>query len=296
MAFSAVPYALQNSSHSADLFRQAVSSLVPQGGVVSPTDLAVAQTGTPSMNVSIGVGRAWVPGTNVGNVVGGNFSKQAMYFVLNDAAYTTSVATSDPINPRIDVVYVAIEDSQYAGSTNAVVPAVATGVPASGATYPANAPAIPNNAIPLAWITVAANAVSIVNANVTSLRVTAIPYFASVITTDTNWSYSGGLYVDPSPTGKTRVHLNLRLTRIAGGSVALTTSYIQALDFIPVGLRPDGYGITRQSVLQSSAGADVWGLYTRLDKTGKLFLRTDTGTTGIDVNEQFEIDMTWLLP
>lgn len=170
MAFSVIPYALQNVAHSADLFRQATSSLaLPGGGIVTLGDFAVTQTGTPSMNVSVGVGRIWIPGTNVGNVTGGNFSTQAMYFGQNDAAQTVSVTTSDPINPRIDVVYAAVEDSQYAGATNTGKLAIVAGVPTSGATYPTNAPALPNNATALAYITVPAGASSIVNANITKL-------------------------------------------------------------------------------------------------------------------------------
>src|SRR6059058_2117476 len=180
MAVSVTPFALQNGSHSADLFRQAVSSFVPPGGgLVTTGDFAVTQTGTASMNVLIGVGRAWVPGTNIGNVTGGNFSKQAMYFALNDAAATVSVTTSDATDPRIDVVYLAIQDSQYAGTNNTAVLGVATGVHTPGATYPANAPAIPANAIALAWINVAANASSIINANITTL---AAAYYTGVET------------------------------------------------------------------------------------------------------------------
>lgn len=170
MTFSAIPYALQNSAHSADLFRQAASSAFPPGGgIVTAGDFAVTQTGTPSMNVSIGVGRIWIPGTNVGNVTGGNFSSQAMYYGQNDAAYTASVNTSDPINPRIDIVYAAVKDSQYAGALNEGELAVVAGVPTSGATYPADAPAIPNNATALAYITVPAGASSILDANITRL-------------------------------------------------------------------------------------------------------------------------------
>jgi hypothetical protein len=170
MAISAVPYALQNGSHSADLFRQAVSSFVPPGGgLVTKGDLAITQTGTASMNIVFGVGRAWVPGTNLANVTGGNFSNQAMYYAQNDSAVTASVATSDPTNPRIDVAYIAIQDSQYAGTTNTAILGVATGVPTPGATYPANAPTIPANAIALAWISVAASAASILTANITTI-------------------------------------------------------------------------------------------------------------------------------
>lgn len=124
------------------------------------------------MNILVGVGRAWVPGTNVGNVTGGNFSKQAMYFALNDAAATVTVGTSDPTNPRIDVVYLAIQDSQYAGTNNTAVLGIAQGVPTSGATYPANATAIPANAIALAWINVGASVSSIDNAHITGLGFT----------------------------------------------------------------------------------------------------------------------------
>lgn len=172
MTFSVVPYALQNGSMSADLLRQATSSLVPPGGgIVTAGDFNVTQTGTPSMNVSVGVGRIWIPGTNVGNVSGGNFSSQAMYYGQNESAYTAAVTTSDPINPRIDVVYAAVQDSQYSGVLNAGVLAVVAGVPTSGATYPANAPAIPANAKAVAWINVPANASSIVNANITNIAV-----------------------------------------------------------------------------------------------------------------------------
>lgn len=175
MTLSLIPYALQNSAHSADLFRQATSSLIPPGGgIVTTGDFAVTQTGTPSMGVSVGVGRIWIPGTNVGNVSGGNFSSQAMYYGQNNAAYTASVTTSDPVNPRIDVVYAAVQDSQYAGTTNAGVIAVVAGVPTSGASYPANAPAIPANSIALAWIMVPANAASIITANITQIATIGI--------------------------------------------------------------------------------------------------------------------------
>lgn len=170
MTFSVVPFALQNATLSADALRQAASSHVsPGGGIVSAGDLTVTQTGTPSMNVSVGVGRIWIPGTNVGNVAGGNFSSQAMYYGQNDQSFTVAVTTAHSINPRIDVVYAAIEDSQYAGTTNTGKLAVVAGVPTSGATYPANAPAIPSNAKAVAWINVPANAPSITNANITNL-------------------------------------------------------------------------------------------------------------------------------
>jgi hypothetical protein len=117
---------------------------------------------------------------------------------------------------------------------------------------------------------------------------------APVITTDTNWSYLGGLYIQPSAL-KTRVNLNLLITR-TGGSFGLTTTPIQALSLIPLEYRPAGYSLTRYTVLQTSTGTDAWGMYVRIDKDGNLFLRTDVGTTTVATGSKIELDMTWLLP
>jgi hypothetical protein len=245
MALSATPYALQNGSHSADLFRQATSSFVaPGGGIVTPGDLAVTQTGTASMNILVGVGRAWVPGTNVGNVTGGNFSKQAMYFALNDAAATVSVATSDPTNPRIDVVYLAIQDSQYAGTNNTAVLGIATGVPTSGATYPTNAPTIPANAIALAWINVAAGASSIINSNITGLNpqlaVTPPNTLQNIGTSDATWGYNCQLFTEYDLAGHKMVTFQLIIARIGGGAFTVAANSWTAVltGLIPAGYRP----------------------------------------------------------
>lgn len=164
-------FCAQNQTINAAPVRDAVASLVPNtGGIVQAGDYAVTQTGTPSMGVSVGAGRIWVPGTNVSNISGQTWSTQGQYFIENDAPYTATVATSDPTNPRIDVVYVAMQDSQYSGTSDGPVIAVATGTPAAGATYPTNAPALPANALTLAWINVTANATSIDNAHITQIQ------------------------------------------------------------------------------------------------------------------------------
>lgn len=163
MAISAVPFALQNAAHPANLFRQAVSSLVPNaGGVSQPGDLAVTQTGTPSMAVVVGIGRAWVPGTNTANPGGFNYNSQGQYFAFNDANVTLSLANSDPTNPRIDLVCLTINDSFYSGSTNNAVLQVITGTPAASPV----APTAPANSLSLATVSVAANATSVTNSNI----------------------------------------------------------------------------------------------------------------------------------
>lgn len=246
MAISLTPFVVQNGSHSADLFRQAVSSLIPAGGgIVTSGDLAVTQTGTASMNVLVGVGRAWVPGTNVGNVTGGNFSKQAMYFALNDAAATVSIANSDPVNPRIDVIYLAIQDSQYAGTNNTAVLGVAQGVPASGATYPANATAIPANAIALAWINVPASAGAILNANITSLSpqlAVTPPNTLQVLSTgDATWAYNCQLFTEYDLAGHKMVTFQFIVARISGGAFTVNAASGGTWTGLLTNLIPAGY-------------------------------------------------------
>lgn len=203
MAFSVVPFALQNASHSAALYRQAISSLVPAGGgLSSPSDLNVTQTGTPSMAVLLGVGRIWIPGTQVANVVGGNFSTQGMYYAENESAITVSVSASNATNPRVDVIYVAVQDSQYSGSNNQVSTTfIATGTPVSGASYPTNAPAIPNNALAVAYVIVRAGSTSVLNSDITNLPLAIVgttpvtSYTPTLTASTTNPSLGSGATV-----------------------------------------------------------------------------------------------------
>lgn len=165
MAISSVPFALQNASHPAALFRQAVSSLFPTGGgVVEVADFNCTQTGTPSMAVTVAPGRIWIPGTSVANIAGTDFNTQGMYFALNNGNFTATITASSPSNPRIDVVYVGVNDSVYVGSTDNAVIGVITGVPSATPVTPA----IPVNTSMLATVAVAANATSITNTNITN--------------------------------------------------------------------------------------------------------------------------------
>jgi hypothetical protein len=169
MTVQTVAYALQNASHSAALFRQSASAPWLSGGPVASGELVVAAQGTPNMSVSLGAGRAKVVGTQSSPPAGVLFTTQGMYDVLNDGPLTLTVATSNPTNPRIDAVYVAVQDSFYSGGSNAAIAGVATGTPAPSPV----APAIPSNAVLLAYVAVAANATSIVGGNITNQTVLA---------------------------------------------------------------------------------------------------------------------------
>lgn len=163
MVAQSPPYALQNAAHSAQLFRQATfSAWRSQSGIVGPTDFTVAAQSTPNMSIQVAAGRAWMQGTQVAVVSGGNWSPQAGYFGINDAPLSVTVATSDPTNPRIDSVGAWVQDSYYSGASGQVVIGIVTGTPAASPV----APVLPNNSIALATIAVAANATSIVSGNI----------------------------------------------------------------------------------------------------------------------------------
>ncbi len=177
MTLTPTPYALQGSSHSAQLFREATASLLgPGGGVVNPGDLAVTQLGTPSMVVQVGAGRLWTPGSNLAtinpiNPAGGAYQPQGMYFTENDAPVTLPISAANPTNPRLDTIIVQIQDAQYGGSTNSAQLLVLTGTPTASAALAgsgalAGVGAVPANSTVLGYVLVPANATSIPTANI----------------------------------------------------------------------------------------------------------------------------------
>ena len=170
MAVQAVPYALQNASHSAALFRQSASAPFATGGILSSAELTVSQQGTPNMSVVLGPGRAKIPGTSVSSPLGGSaFTTQAMYDTLNDANLTLTVTTANATNPRIDAVYIQVQDAFYSGATNTAIAGVVAGVPAASPV----APAVPSNSILIAYLAVGANVTTIITANITYQAVVA---------------------------------------------------------------------------------------------------------------------------
>jgi microcystin-dependent protein len=161
MTANSPPYAIQASSHSAQLFRQAITTLIASaGGIVNPGDYAVAATATPSMAVTVagGVpgGQIWVPGTSL-------TGPQAAYMGYNDGQVTLTIAASNPSNPRIDVPVAQVQDAAYAGATNSFSLSVVTGTPGGSPV----APSIPASSIGLADVLVPASATSITSGNIT---------------------------------------------------------------------------------------------------------------------------------
>lgn len=159
MALRTPPSWLQNGSHPAENDRLTTTNLLwRSGGVADVGSMVVSQSGTPAMSVSIAAGHAVIAGSQT--------STQGYYTAYNDAATTLAIAAADVTNARIDRICVVVQDSYYSGANDQVIFQAVTGTP-SGSPVP---PSAPNNSITLAYVAVAANATSIVNANITDMR------------------------------------------------------------------------------------------------------------------------------
>lgn len=140
--------------------RSTGTDLVPLGGVHPGmgSEFTVAQTGSPSMAVTIASGVAWIPGSES--------STQGAYGVLNDGTVTVAVADAHVSLPRLDLVVVQIRDSDYSGANDDALISVITGTPDSSPVLPS----APDNSIALAQVAVGAGVSSISNTNITQIR------------------------------------------------------------------------------------------------------------------------------
>lgn len=179
MALQSLPWAIQGSTHPAEVarnltasifgapvaaFTNAVGATSAGGahGVVGSGDLLVAQNGTPNMSVNIAAGRALVRAGNASSILAGAWP------VLNDATVNVAIAASDPTNPRIDLVCVQVRDTNYGEAASDDRFFVVTGTPGAVPAVPSLA-ATPN-ALVLAQVAVAAVSTTVLNAAITDKR------------------------------------------------------------------------------------------------------------------------------
>ena len=273
MAAQTPPYAQQNGSHTAALFRQAFASTfgVAQpgtlgssaGGVTNATDLAVTAQASPNMTVNVAGGTCWIPQTLAAN--GG------LYFGLNDATVVVAIAAANATNPRVDLICATVNDAAYSGSTNNWVIQAITGTPTAGATL-ANlngAGALPSSSIPLGRVLVPAAATTVTSANISDVR---------TFTTTLN-SLRG------NPAGR----LYTTTQQVVAGAFtqigALTVDYIsggmtQGTNALVIGT-PGKYSLKASTSWQTSGGASPSGNYAiSIYKNGSLWKqKNDTWTT-----------------
>ena len=161
MALRTPPSWLQNGSHPAENDRLTTQAIWTTTGYIGTGSLAVTQSASPGMSVSVAQG--W------GAVLGTTQTNMGVYMIYNDAATTLTVTAASAVNPRIDLVCATVNDSYYTGSLNNVSFQVIAGTPAASPT----APALPANSISLATIAVGTSVTSILNANITDTRAAA---------------------------------------------------------------------------------------------------------------------------
>jgi len=173
MALRTPPSWLQNGSHPAENDRLTTKAIWQTTGIVNPTDLQISQNGGGNMSVNISSGYAAIVGTTQANM--------GTYMAYNDASTNLTISTSNPSNPRIDLICVTISDAYYSGSLNTVAFQVIAGTPAASPTVPAT----PANSLALGQIAVGAGVTSILTANITNYGVQATGPFGNVTTTGT---------------------------------------------------------------------------------------------------------------
>lgn len=158
---------MQGGTYPALNDRQSFAALLGSEGVVDAStggSLEVTERAAgANMSVDVAAGRGWVLGDSAGF--------QGYYVVANDAPVNLAVAASDATNPRKDIVIAEVRDAFYAGASNDWRLRVVTGTAAATPTEPA----VPDTALKLAVVDVAAGATSVTNATITDSRAQAAP-------------------------------------------------------------------------------------------------------------------------
>lgn len=134
------------------------------GGVVGVDALKVTEkAGTPDMSVDVAPGHFFIEGSRN--------SAQGTYHGYNDATINVPLSASDPTNPRIDIIYIRVEDSQYDAGFDTLdmfsQPRVAEGTPAA---VPDPPTITDEDYIELARVTVGAGVSAIEDADITDRR------------------------------------------------------------------------------------------------------------------------------
>lgn len=291
MAINAAPFALKNLGLDAEPLRQAVASLVPNaGGITQTGDFPVTQTTVPSLGVSVGVGRAWMPGTDVANYAGQTYSAQGQYFALNDAAVTVNLATANATNPRIDTIYIGTVDTFYGGATDIIKIDKVTGTPAASPV----APAAPTNSITLATVAVAANATTIVNANITAATNFVVGEdVAKTVTPNGLYTSASGFRPVKVRRVRNRAVLNGAFTNV--GTTTWTAGVNYTLGTLPAGFAPPSGQAERFPITwATTSGSNPVPGWAGVDSTGNITFALSSTISGAAANLYImSVSHTW---
>lgn len=157
------PFFLSDATiaHDAEGFRRLIGALTTSAaGVLAGADLAVTQkSGGANMSVDVAGGRVFILGTEA--------TYQGTYWAENRGVRNVTISAADATNPRRDLIVARVRDNAYSGSSKDWDIVAVTGTPAASPVDPT----VPANALSLARVAVAASATSVVNANITDLRI-----------------------------------------------------------------------------------------------------------------------------
>jgi hypothetical protein len=183
MTLQTPPSWLQAGSYPAQYDRLTAQALYASTGIIGASSLLVSANSPVGMSVRVASGWAAIVGTTTTNM--------GVYTIFNDATDTLTVTTSNPTNPRIDLVCATVRDAFYSGANNDVIFQVVAGTPAGSPV----APALPANSISLATIAVGAGVVQIDPGNITDTRVnvtTNIPETGDISSVTAGAGLTGG--------------------------------------------------------------------------------------------------------
>lgn len=139
--------------------RQILEGIIETPGITSESAFKITPTApTATRRVSVMPGGAYVRGSEQGY--------QGMYHVFNDDDYDINLVLPDMLNPRIDLVYLRVYDSEVLGNRNEAVVEVLTGTPSSNP----QVPILPASSISLAQVRVPAGASEISSTDITDTR------------------------------------------------------------------------------------------------------------------------------
>lgn len=160
-----VPELLSAKTYPFAALRYMLADLGIREGTVGLGSLAVSQKGSgANMSVDVAAGSGWVQGDDT--------ARQGLYHVVNDAVVNVPVGAAHATLPRLDQVVARVYDSSVVGGTDAATLEVVAGVATAGATLVNRngAAALPNGAIRLADVLVAAADTSITNSEIRDRR------------------------------------------------------------------------------------------------------------------------------
>ena len=129
------------------------------GGLVGATDFQTTWAGS-GLNITVSAGEAIVPGSSS--------TTQSGYYCYNASTTPLTPAAASASFPRIDLVYLQVNDTTYGAGSNNATCSIATGTPTSGAnlTNLSGAPTVPTSSYALAYVLIPQSASTISNTDI----------------------------------------------------------------------------------------------------------------------------------